>query len=53
MRLIVLVLMSIVLASCAPVPSSEQYNTKYPNTPTMQSAEDANTKTFDTHSFDK
>jgi len=53
MRLTVLVLMGTVLASCAPVPSSEQYKTKYSDAPTMQAAQDASTKTFNEHSFDR
>ena len=53
MRLIVLVLMSTVLVSCAPVSSSEQHKSKYSDVPTMQAAEDASTKTFNEHSFDR
>jgi len=53
MKLMVLVLMSAVLASCAPVTSSEQYKTKYSDAPTMQAAEDAGTKTFNEYSFDR
>lgn len=30
-----------VLASCSPVQQKEEYKTNYPDTPTMQSAEDA------------
>ena len=53
MRLIAVLLTSIVLVSCSPVERVEDYKTKYPDAPTMQSAEDANTKTFNEHSFDK
>ena len=35
-----LVLIAIILSSCTPVKEAE-YETKYPDTPTMQSAEDA------------
>ncbi len=37
----VLIILTIVLSSCAPVENADQYETKYPGTPTMQSAEDA------------
>ena len=36
-----LIILTIVLSSCSPVENAPQYETKYPNTPTMQSAEDA------------
>lgn len=42
MRLLLL-LIPILISSCAPVKNSDDYQTKYPDTPTMQSAEDATT----------
>jgi len=48
-----LMLMPVVLMSCAPVPVSAPGQTKYPDVPTMQAAQDAGTDAFDTHSFDR
>lgn len=42
MRLVLLFVL-IALSSCSPVQQKEEYKTKYPDTPTMQSAEDATT----------
>jgi len=53
MRTVAFVFASVMLASCSPVQESASYETKYPDAPTMQSAQDANTKTFNEHSFDK
>lgn len=36
-----LVILALVLSSCSPVKETEEYNTKYPDAPTMQSAENA------------
>jgi hypothetical protein len=36
-----LIFVTIALSSCSPIENTEQYETRYPNTPTMQSAEDA------------
>jgi len=41
MKFFIWAIMTIVLSSCSPVENAEQYETKYPSTPTMQSAEDA------------
>lgn len=38
-----LILSLLVLSSCSPVQQKEEYRTNYPDTPTMQSAEDAMT----------
>jgi hypothetical protein len=38
----IIFLIPLVFASCAPV-QEEKHETKYPDVPTMQSAEDANT----------
>lgn len=35
------IILSLLLTGCSPVPQPEQYKTKYPDVPTMQSAEDA------------
>jgi hypothetical protein len=44
MRMVVLLLPLLVLCSCAPSSNNEDLpQTKYPETPTMQSAEDAAT----------
>lgn len=40
---ILFVFLMIVLASCSPVPVESESETKYPDVPTMQSAEDAAT----------
>jgi hypothetical protein len=53
MRTVAVVFASVVLTSCSPVHESAPHDTKYPDAPTMQSAADANTKTFNEHSFDK
>lgn len=42
MKLIFLIL-ALTLSSCTPIPEEEEYQTKYPDTPTMESAEDAMT----------
>jgi len=42
MKLLVF-LVAILLSSCVPVKESEEYQTKYSDVPTMQSAEDAAT----------
>jgi hypothetical protein len=42
MRLL-LIVVAVMLSSCIPVSVEEEYKTKYPEVPTMQSAEDANT----------
>lgn len=39
---LLLIIIALTLSSCAPVPE-EEYQTKYPDTPTMESAEDAMT----------
>lgn len=38
-----LLVMCMVLSACTPVKNSDEYQTKYPDVPTMQSAEDAAT----------
>lgn len=48
-----LVVLLMTLASCSPVQQSREYQTKYPDSATMGAAADANTKTFNEHSFDK
>ena len=53
MRTVAFAFASVMLISCSPVQEPAQYQTKYPDAPTMQSAADANTKTFNEHSFDK
>ena len=40
---ITLFLLTIFLTACTPVQSPMKHETKYPDTPTMQSAEDATT----------
>ena len=45
--------MSVVFMSCAPVPVSAPDQTKYPDVPTMQAAQDAGTDAFNVQSFDK
>lgn len=40
---LIIILLSIIISSCAPVQQQEELETKYPEVPTMQSAEDANT----------
>lgn len=35
------ILLSLLICSCAPVQKEPEYKTKYPDVPTMQSAEDA------------
>jgi len=40
---LLLIAVVVMLSSCAPVSVEEEYKTKYPEVPTMQSAEDANT----------
>jgi len=43
----IIVLIPLLIVSCAPV-SEDEFKTKYPDVPSMQSAEDANTgKLFD------
>lgn len=39
----ILVLIAVILSSCSPIETNDDYQTKYPDTPTMQSAEDAST----------
>lgn len=39
---VIFIFLIVILTSCSPVQESE-YETKYPEIPTMQSAEDANT----------
>jgi len=34
--------LALLLVSCSPMENNKDYETKYPDTPTMQSAEDAN-----------
>lgn len=41
MRLIIVVYLSMLLVSCSEQPIDSLEHTNYPNTPTMQSAEDA------------
>lgn len=53
MRLMMLMLMPVVFMSCAPVPVSAPDQTKYPDVPTMQAAQDAGTDAFNVHSFDR
>ena len=53
MRLMMLMLMPMVLMSCAPVPAYAPGQTKYPDVPTMQAAQDAGTDAFDARSFDR
>ena len=53
MKTVAVVFASVMLISCSPVQQPAPYETKYPDAPTMQSAADANTKTFNEHSFDK
>ena len=53
MRLMMLMLMPVVLMSCAPVPVSAPGQTKYPDVPTMQAAQDAGTDAFNERSFDR
>jgi len=54
MRIILLAFVATIICSCSPVQDdNKDLPTKYPDAPTMQSAEDANTKTFNEHSFDK
>lgn len=36
-----IIILSLVLCSCTPVQKEREYKTKYPDVPTMQSAEDA------------
>ena len=36
-----IIILSLVLCSCTPVQKEQEYKTKYPDVPTMQSAEDA------------
>lgn len=38
---LLLVLCLFVVSSCSPVQQKDEYRTNYPDTPTMQSAEDA------------
>jgi len=53
MRLMMLMLIPVMLMSCAPVPASAPGQTKYPDVPTMQAAEDAGTDAFNERSFDR
>jgi hypothetical protein len=46
-----LIVIAAIMVSCSPVQESKEYKTKYVNVPTMQSAEDANTKDFTEQSF--
>lgn len=46
MKWVMCIAMSCIVASCTPVSESEQYKTKYPDAPTMQSAEDATSGTL-------
>jgi len=53
MRLMMLMLIPVMLMSCAPVPASAPGQTKYPDVPTMQAAQDAGTDAFNERSFDR
>jgi len=40
---LIFIILTLTLSSCTPIPEKEEYQTKYPDTSTMESAEDAMT----------